>query len=91
MKQTIQGIAIGVAGALIISLGSSAVIVEGRNQALRNHVKWQSKEILKLQVQTSYLRAVSNNCAVLEYVLPEICVSELSRISYNVVKIKEGG
>ncbi|MCK5601731.1 hypothetical protein KAR91_07685 [Candidatus Pacearchaeota archaeon] len=89
MKRTIQGIAIGVVGCLLIALGSAAMMAEARNEALRNKINWQAARIFDLTIEIVALKTTENNCKTLQYHLPEICLNELSRVAFRIEQIKD--
>ncbi len=89
MKQTIQGIALGVIGSLLIALGSAAIVVEGRNHALRRTITNMNNANFNLTMEIVALRTVDNDCRTLQYVLPQVCMSELSRTAWEIKRLEE--
>jgi len=64
---------------------------EIQNRKLIASIKVQQEQIKSLEFELVYAHSLNAMTTALEYVMPQICISELSRISNGVRKIKKGG
>ena len=87
-KDTIRGMFWTICAVLIIFLGTSAVIIEGRNDALRRDIEWKDAKIFDLTMEIVALKTTENDCKLLQYHLPEICLNELSRVAFKIKQVK---
>ena len=73
---------------MVICAGSTTLIVEARNQALRDTIRYQQDRIADMEIRLIQLQTLNDLALVLDYMLPPICLNELSKINHKLRQMK---
>ena len=72
----------------VIMSWSATIVISGQADRLRDVVVEQQAEILDLKMQLVVAKDRSDLGLVWEHIMPQVCVSELSKIAHNVREMK---
>lgn len=89
--QVLRGIFYGFCLIAVLFSWMASGTYETQNRKLTKVIVEQQEEIKNLEFALVYAHALNGMTTALEYIMPEVCISELSRISYKVRKMKEEG
>ena len=67
----------------------AVITINGQNERLKAVIINQENDILNLKIKLAVAKDRSNVGLVLDYIMPEICVSELSKTAYGIRRMKE--